>query len=209
MRILLIGGGGHCLSCIDAIEMEGRYSIAGIVERLGSSESSVHGYPVLGTDASLAELLAEVDSALVTVGQMTNWTLRRNLFEAVLAAGVTPALVRAPDCSVSPRADVGVGSIVLSVARVNAGARVGMNCIVNSQALIEHGAEIGDHTHIATGALVNGDVRVGMGTFIGSGAVIREGVTIGDHVVIGAGALVGSDVPTGMRVAAHWSGHNE
>ncbi|MBT5400056.1 acetyltransferase, partial [bacterium] len=31
--ILLIGGGGHCKSVIDVIEQEGRFNIAGIVER--------------------------------------------------------------------------------------------------------------------------------------------------------------------------------
>jgi len=29
--LLLIGGGGHCRSCIDFIEEEGKYQIAGIV----------------------------------------------------------------------------------------------------------------------------------------------------------------------------------
>lgn len=31
-QIILIGGGGHCKSCIDVIEQEGKYQIAGIVD---------------------------------------------------------------------------------------------------------------------------------------------------------------------------------
>ena len=31
-EIILIGGGGHCKSCIDVIEQEGKYQIAGIVD---------------------------------------------------------------------------------------------------------------------------------------------------------------------------------
>ena len=31
-RIVLIGGGGHCKSCIDVIEQQGVYQIAGIVD---------------------------------------------------------------------------------------------------------------------------------------------------------------------------------
>ena len=30
--IILIGGGGHCKSCIDVIESEGRFQIVGIVD---------------------------------------------------------------------------------------------------------------------------------------------------------------------------------
>ena len=59
-------------------------------------------------------------------------------------------------------------------AIVNAGAQIGNNCIVNSQALLEHGVEVHDHCHISTGALINGDVTIGKGSFIGSGATIKE-----------------------------------
>ena len=31
-KIILIGGGGHCKSCIDVIEQQGKYHIAGIVD---------------------------------------------------------------------------------------------------------------------------------------------------------------------------------
>jgi hypothetical protein len=44
--ILLVGGGGHCHSCIDVIEVEGAFSIQGIVEQSGESPVQVLGYPV-------------------------------------------------------------------------------------------------------------------------------------------------------------------
>ena len=46
--LLLIGGGGHCRSCIDVIEAEGKYSIAGIVNQPGENTDPVLGYEVLG-----------------------------------------------------------------------------------------------------------------------------------------------------------------
>ena len=30
--IILIGGGGHCKSCIDVLEQEGRFQIVGIID---------------------------------------------------------------------------------------------------------------------------------------------------------------------------------
>ena len=80
---------------------------------------------------------------------------------------------------------------------VNANVQVGRNCIINSQALIEHGAQVGDHCHISTGVRINGDVVVGSGCFIGSGAVVKHGISIGDHVLIEAGQVVLADVPSG------------
>jgi len=55
--ILLIGGGGHCRSCIDVIEAEGKYKIAGIVNQPGGNREPVLGYEVLGNDEDLPELL--------------------------------------------------------------------------------------------------------------------------------------------------------
>ena len=38
-EILLIGAGGHCRACIDVIRAEGRFAIAGVVERDGAAVS--------------------------------------------------------------------------------------------------------------------------------------------------------------------------
>ena len=40
-ELLLIGGGGHGRSCIDVIEAEGKYKIAGIIEQTGGNSESV------------------------------------------------------------------------------------------------------------------------------------------------------------------------
>ena len=40
-------------------------------------------------------------------------------------------------------------------AVINASAIVGCNCIINSQALVEHDTVIGDHCHVATAAAIN------------------------------------------------------
>ena len=46
--IILIGGGGHCKSCIDVIESEGKYAIAGILDSIKRPGELVLGYHVLG-----------------------------------------------------------------------------------------------------------------------------------------------------------------
>ena len=204
MRILLIGGGGHCLSCIDAIESEGKHVIQGVVERDGSSAREAWGYPVVGTDCDLPDLLSQSEAALVTVGQVTSPDVRRRLFDVICSTHVAPPAIVARTADVSPRAQVGIGSVILAGARVNAGGIVGENCIVNSQALVEHGAVIGPDSHVSTGTRINGDASIEHGCFIGSGAVIREGVRVGARSIIGAGRLVGEDVAAGTVLPARW-----
>ena len=59
-KIILIGAGGHCNSCIDVIESTGKYQIIGLTGTVDESGSSVLGYPVLGSDDKLGELRSRV-----------------------------------------------------------------------------------------------------------------------------------------------------
>lgn len=195
--LLLIGAGGHALSCIDVVLAEDRHRIVGLVGQPAEVGKSVGGIPVIGSDEDLPELLRRIRRALVVVGQLRSPSVRRRLFDQVLAAGAEPPVVVSPTAVVSPRARIGAGTVVLHAAVVNMGADVGRNCIVNTRALIEHGARLADHCHIATGAILNGDAIVGEGSFLGSGSVVRQGVRIGEHVFVRMGELVKKDLPNG------------
>lgn len=195
--ILLVGGGGHCHSCIDVIEAEGIYSIQGIVEKSGGEHSEVLAYPIIGNDSDLTQLLGKTSAALVSVGQVTSTATREKLHDLLVELGADLPVIISPASYVSAHSAIGAGTIIMHGAIVNALASVGRNCIINSQSLIEHDAVIGDHCHISTGARVNGGAAIGAGTFIGSGAVLREGVRIGERCVVGAGSVVLKDLPAG------------
>jgi len=194
-EILLIGGGGHCRSCIDVIEAQGRYKIAGIVQPEFHEGETVLGYPVIGDDEGLPSLLKETNQALVTVGQIKNPDIRSRLYQQLIQLHAELPFIISPNAYCSRRATIAQGTIMMLGSTINAGAMIGENCIVNSQALIEHDATVKAHCHISTGARVNGGVQIGEGCFIGSGAILREGINIGNRVVIGAGQTVLSDVP--------------
>ena len=54
--IILIGGGGHCKSCIDVIEQESVYSIAGIVDLPEKKGENILGYEIFANDDDISEL---------------------------------------------------------------------------------------------------------------------------------------------------------
>ncbi len=192
--ILLIGGGGHCAAAVDVIELEGSFQIAGIVRRKSDGTEPVLGYPVLGDDADLPRLLAEIPHALVAVGQIATPALRIRLFERLKSLKTSMPVIVSPRAYVSRRARLEEGTLVGHGAIINAGARIGVNGIINSLALVEHDARVGRHCHISTGARVNGGAIIEDGCFVGSGAVLREGVRVGANSVIGAGCFVAHDV---------------
>jgi sugar O-acyltransferase (sialic acid O-acetyltransferase NeuD family) len=195
--LLLLGGGGHCRSCIDVIESEKSFVIRGIIDRQSPSVQELLGYPFLGSDDGLDGLLQESRDALVTVGQIKSAAVRVRLYSLLKAAGAVLPVIVSPLAHVSSHGGVGEGTVVFHGAIVNARADVGRNCIINSRALVEHDTTIGNHCHVSTGAIVNGGCSVGDETFIGSGAVLYNGVKIGSGCVIAGGAVVRSDLPDG------------
>jgi sugar O-acyltransferase (sialic acid O-acetyltransferase NeuD family) len=198
--LLLVGAGGHALACIDVIEMEGRFTVAGLIGSAAELGAQVLGYKVLGTDDDLSGLVSMFPHALVAVGQIKMPVPRMQLFARLQSIGYEAPTIVSPRAYVSRHAIVGAGTIVMHGAVINAGAVVGRNCIVNSQALIEHEAVIGDHCHISTASAVNGGARIGAGTFIGSGTYVREGVTLGERCLIGMGQRILADCEAGARV---------
>lgn len=190
-EIILLGGGGHCRSCIDVIELAGDFKIAGIVEQPGKGKAdSILGYPVIGYDNGLPQLRNKFDHALVTVGHIGSGTVRARLFHELKKLNFSLPVIVSPLAHVSKHAAIGEGTIVMHKAVVNAGARIGSNCILNTSCLIEHDARVGDGTHISTGAVLNGGSTIGSGCFVGSNATIVNGINLPDDYFFRAGALV-------------------
>ncbi|MCK5509835.1 MAG: acetyltransferase [Desulfobacterales bacterium] len=193
-KIILIGGGGHCKSCVDVIEHEGKYRIAGIVDLPEKLHQKVLGYEIIAADDDLPQLVNKYENSLITLGQIKSPEKRIRIFQTLKELGAKLPVIISPLAYVSKHAEIGDGTIIMHYALINAGAKIGSNCIINTKALIEHDAVIGDHCHIATGAIINGGVRVGSGTFFGSNAVCKEYIEIRENTVIGCGAKITKNV---------------
>jgi sugar O-acyltransferase (sialic acid O-acetyltransferase NeuD family) len=189
-QIILIGGGGHCKSVIDVIELEGSFAIAGIVDQKEMIGQSVLGYKIIGCDDDLADLFRKFKYAIVSVGQIKSPDLRIKLFNHLNTIGFETPTIVSPRSYVSKHASIDKGTIVMHDALINAEVHIGKNCIINSKALIEHDCSIADHCHISTGAILNGGTSIHEGTFFGSNAVSKEYATIVTRSFIKAGSIV-------------------
>lgn len=200
--ILLLGAGGHARSCIDVIEQEGRFRIAGLVgspEEMGGTQL---GYPLLGCDEDLTDLLREYRRVLVAVGQIKSPDTRKRLFSLARAYGCDLPTIVSPRAYVSRHGLLGAGTVVFHGAIVNPNARIGENCILNTGAIIDHDVMVGDHCHISTSAVLNGGVSVGAGSFVGSDVCVRQDIHIGERCVIGMGQRVITNCAAGSWLPA-------
>lgn len=193
-KLFLIGGGGHCRSCIEILENLSNYVIAGIVDLKELLGKDLLGYAYCATDECLPRLIDEGGSFLITLGQTTGICKRYDIFNFIKSNGGNLPSIVASTAFFSRRSELGIGTIVMNHSFVNCGVRIGDNCIINTKSLIEHDSIVSDHTHISTGTIINGNCCIGMHCFIGSGAVVSNGVTLCDNVVIGAGSVVIEDI---------------
>ena len=189
-EIILIGGGGHCKSCIDVIEQEGKYEVAGIIDLPAKIGESISGYKIIASDDDLQKISQKYSNFLITVGQIESPTLRIKLFNKLIKLDVKFPIIKSPYAYISKHAKIEKGTIIMHHVFVNTSAQIGQNCIINNKALIEHDAVIGNHCHISTGAIVNGGVKVGDNTFFGSGAISKQYIEIPKGSFIKANTLV-------------------
>ena len=188
-KLILLGGGGHCKSCIDVIEQEDKYEIIGILDSKSLIGQEVLGYKFIGVDSDIGKFVKEDCAFLITVGQIKTSSTRNELFSLLRKNSAKMAIVISPRAYVSQHATVDEGTVIMHDVLVNSSVSIGKNCIINTKALIEHDVIIEDFCHISTSVVINGGVTVKEGSFFGSNAVSIEYVETEIDDFIKAGSV--------------------
>lgn len=190
--LILVGGGGHCKSTIEAIESQiESFQIKGILD--SNSSGTVSGYSVIGSDELIPQLTKE-NAFVITVGSIKSTKIREKIASNIKAYNGSFPVIKASTSVISKRSEIGEGTVILHNATINADVVIGEQCIINTAANIEHDCKIGDFVHVSTGAMINGGCQIGNRCFVGSNSTIAQGVTVCDDVVIGAGSVVIKDI---------------
>ncbi|KAB2814990.1 MAG: hypothetical protein F9K10_04995, partial [Paludibacter sp.] len=92
--LILLGAGGHCISCIDVIEAAKLFNIIGILDPNEPVGKLVCGYSVLGDDSLIAEYRKQNCVFFITVGQIKTNITRKLLYNLVKESdGELPVIV--------------------------------------------------------------------------------------------------------------------
>ena len=105
--LILVCGGGHCKSVIEAAESAG-FAIKGILDVAERIGDDVLGYKIVGTDDDAALYAAECDF-VVTLGFIKSAAVRNHIIDKLTAAGCRFATVVASTAHVSRHARRGDG----------------------------------------------------------------------------------------------------
>jgi sugar O-acyltransferase (sialic acid O-acetyltransferase NeuD family) len=198
-KLIVFGAGGHAKVVIDAIEQQGNYEIAGLLDDDPKHAGKrFFGYPVLGARADLPALLSErLRHAVVTIGDNA---IRAEVAALLDRGGWQFASAVHPRAYIGRGVTIGPGSVVMAGCVINAEAHLGAQVIINTGATVDHDCRVEDAVHVAPGCHLCGGVSVGSGTFLGAGTTVTPGVKIGSKAIIGAGSTVIRDVADGAKV---------
>jgi len=195
LPILVFGSSGHASVVIDSIERQEYYEIAGLVDSFKPAGAVILGYPVLGTEAELAEIARDrkVFGIVIAVGD--NWQRARVAARIRAASELQMVSAVHPGAEVARGVEIGAGSVVMAGAVINRNVRIGPCCIVNTKASVDHDSSLEEFSSVAPGGTLAGNVRVGAYTAVCLQAAVTEKCSIGAHSVVGAGSVVLTDLP--------------
>ncbi len=160
-KIVILGSGGYGNTVLDIAEQLG-YEIVAILDDKDKK------HPL----SSYREYISDDTEFIVAFG---NNEFRLSWCEKIFNDGGKLATLIHPTAYVSPKATIGMGSVVLPKAIVNTGTKVGVGCIINLGAIVDHDCIIENGVHICVGAIVKGNNVIGKCTKIEAGEIIERG----------------------------------
>jgi sugar O-acyltransferase (sialic acid O-acetyltransferase NeuD family) len=190
--LMIMGAGGHAKVVADAV-LAAAPDAAPVV---ADANAELAGRVLLGSLVVQPAAQAMQVSTQFHVAIGSN-TVREDITQRCIEAGMRARSVIHPSASVSPFATVAAGSFVAAHAVVGPAAVVGQGCIINHGAVVDHDCVVGDFSHIAPNATLGGGVQIGKRVLIGAGATILPKVLVGDDCIVGAGAVARGNLRSG------------
>jgi len=190
-NIVVIGSSGHAKVISDIVEQEGRYRIAGLLDRNRKVGEQALGYPVLGQEEDLPQLTERhsLRGAIVAIGD--------NFIRSEVANRLTEVCPELPFvCAIHSKAsiakDVSIrdGTVIMAGVTINPCCSIGQFCILNTNSSLDHDSVMKDFSSIAPCVTTGGNCEIGAYSAVSIGAVLIHGIHIGENTIIGAGSTV-------------------
>ncbi|WMS94903.1 acetyltransferase [Pseudoalteromonas sp. HL-AS2] len=193
-NLAIVGASGHGKVIADIAEQLG-YTV-NFYDDAYPSKKNIEHWAIHGTCANLIALNNTTttlnNDVVVAIG---NNEIRQQKIQLLQQSNFNIITLIHPTAVISQYAAIAAGTVVFAGAAINAFAKVGVGCIINTAAVVEHDSIIGDFTHICPNAALAGGVSVGAKCWVGIGSQVMQLIAIGDNCLIGAGSTVVKNIP--------------
>ncbi len=190
-NIVIYGASGHGKMIVDIILKNNDYNLIGFIDSYKPVNSTVYGHKVIGNLDAFSVLIKKFNIEGIVIGIGDN-ELRLHIYKNILKIApkiefvpiIHPSAILAEDILIPE------GTVLMAGAIVNANAKIGKFCVLNSKASLGHDSIMADFSSLASGATIAGNVSIGYCASICLSASISQGLSIGDHTIIGGSSLV-------------------
>ena len=104
--------------------------------------------------------------------------------------GLSPLTLIHPSAIIDETVIIGEGSQIMAGSVIQARAKIGNYCIINTKASFDHEVVLGNSCEIGPGSTLCGNITLEDNVWIGSGSTILPRLTIGENTIIGASSLL-------------------
>lgn len=200
-KVVLLGSGGHAKIVLDILGEMGKYRILGITTNDKNHKGHFFGYPILGDDAILQNLMKEgVIKVAIGIGGFVDNKLRKRIYSKVKALGLKVVSAIHPSAVISKSVLLGEGNVIFPGVVINPDVRIGNNVIIATGSTIDHESIIEDHVLISAGVTVGGNSIIQEGALIALGSKVVSGIKVGKHACVAAGAVVVENIGDNAKV---------
>jgi len=190
-NIIIYGASGHAKMIVDIILKNNNYNLIGFIDSYKPINDTIYGYKILGDLTHLPELikLHHIEGIIIGIGD--NYT-RYQAFQNISTIAPDLEFISAvhPNSAVANDVKIPRGTVVMAHVVINADAKVGEFCILNTKSSLGHDSAMEDFSSLASGAMVSGNVKIGFCSAVCLRASLIQNISIGKHTVIGAASLV-------------------
>jgi sugar O-acyltransferase (sialic acid O-acetyltransferase NeuD family) len=195
-NLVLFGGGLHANYCADILEKMNEYDIVGIIDSEAPLKSELYGYPVIGRQEDIVNLVNEhkIECGLISIGD--NWS-RKIVYDCIIDLMPGFEFINAihPSVIIGKNVSVGRGVVAMAGTIINPNCNIGDFCFFATGAQLDHDSTIESFASISAGSVTGGKVFIGKYSAITLGVTVLDRIHIGENVLIGSGSLVLNDLP--------------
>lgn len=165
LNLLILGAGSHGHGVKEIAEQ------LGVFHMIKFLDDNVQSDEVIGKCSDYLQFADEYPAAFPAIGDNE---LREKWTNDLQQAGFILPLLIHPSAIVSDNVTFDDGTVVMSQATVNAGAKIGKACIIAPNSMVGFGSEIGAYSHVECGSIVAKSAKVPEMTVVKSGEVYQS-----------------------------------
>lgn len=190
-KVIIIGDGGHAVSCIDIIENSNNLKIIGIITKSKTPKKKfLKKYKILGSEKELIKFKKLTRYLVLGISFFNDLKKRQKFISKFTKNGFKFVSMISKNSKISNNAKIDEGVQIFNNVIVGGNSYIGKNAVLNNGSIVEHDVFINDNAHISTGVIINGGCQIDRNTFIGSGSILRQNIRIGKNKFIKMSSVI-------------------